>query len=108
MIVKPNEAANATVAVATTAMISRVLSDERRSKSGNLGTSSLLDDGNSAHGGQDGLRFAGLRVGDELFRVGGHRRRLVHECERHGARIAGVGRIVTVDLEDRELHLERL
>ena len=38
-MVRPKETANATVAVATTAMMSRVLSEERRSKASSSGVS---------------------------------------------------------------------
>src|SRR6266446_65054 len=105
-MVSPNEAANATVAVATTAMIRRVLSEERRSKGRDLGKSSL-DDGYSAHAGKNGLGLGCLHIADEAFGIGCDRRFLVHEQQGDGARIVMVGRIMAVDLEDCELHFQR-
>src|SRR5215212_9066981 len=108
-MVRPKDAAKATVAVATTAMISRVLSEDRRSKRLFLDASlPSLDDGDSAHGGENGLCFCGLHITDEALRVGRDCGILVHERERDSARIAAIGRVVPVDLEHAELHLECL
>ena len=49
-----------------------------------------------------------LDVADERLASGVTRRFLVHERQGDGARIVALGRMVAVDLEHRELHLERL
>src|SRR5437764_5651194 len=105
MIVRPNDTANATVAVATTAMIRRVLSEERRSNTRNLGEASL-DDGHSAHAGENRLRLGCLHIANEAFGIGCDRGILVDERQGDGARVVAIGRMMAVDLEHRELHFE--
>src|SRR4029077_18169445 len=106
MIVRPNDTANATVAVATTAMIRRVLSEESRSNTRSLGEASL-DDGHPAHAGENGLRLGCLHIADEAFGIGWDSGILVDERQGGVDRVVAVGRVMAVDLEPRELHFER-
>jgi len=88
--------ANATVPVATTAMINRVLSEDRRSKTSSLGRPHHhSDDRNAAMLERTVCAFAASHS-DEALGVGGDRRGLCTNA-RSRARIIVIGRIAAVD-----------
>src|SRR3954447_26762476 len=88
-------------------MISLVLSDEMRSTAPALSDSLSFADRNAAHSGKNYAGLFGIGVADERLRFRGQGGRLVHESQRHGARVVAIRWIATVYLEHHEVGLER-